>query len=87
VFVLIISFILSSDERVVQLRKRLKETSFKAKTLRVPFKDKVIKKLNILIIVNVYNYYMRAIDEFDHLITQNLKLRSIKRGGSQVLEH
>ena len=36
-FVLMMSSIFSSDDKVVQLRKRLKETSFKAKTSRVPF--------------------------------------------------
>ena len=68
------SFVLSSNERVVQLRRRLKETSFKVKTLRVLFKEEIIKEFNILIIINEYNYYIRVINEFDHLITQNLRL-------------
>jgi hypothetical protein len=80
------SFILSTDEKVIRLRKRLKETSFKAKTSRVPFKEEAIKELNIPVITDVYNYYMGAIDEFDHLTAQNHGLRPVKRGGSQALK-
>jgi hypothetical protein len=69
VFVLIISFILLSDERVIRLRRRLKETSFKVKTSRVPFKEDLVKELSILAIIDAYNYHIRVIDEFDHLIT------------------
>jgi hypothetical protein len=81
------SFVLLIEEEVVRLRKRLKETSFKAKTSRVPFKKELVKELNIPVITDKYNHHMGAIDEFDHLIAQNLKLRPYKRGGSQALEH
>jgi hypothetical protein len=59
---------LSSDERVIRLRRKLKETSFKAKTARAPFSKEAIKELNILAITDRYNYYIRAINEFNHLI-------------------
>jgi hypothetical protein len=67
-FVLIMSFVLSGDERVVQLRKRPKETSFKAKTSRLPFGEDAVKELSIPTIADAYNYHMGAVDEFDHLI-------------------
>jgi hypothetical protein len=61
---------MSSDERVLHKRKRPKETSFKAKTARVPFlDDKPIKVLSIPLIMDHYNYNIRAVDEFDHLTT------------------
>jgi hypothetical protein len=63
-----ISSIILGDKRVIRLRKRLKETSFKVKTTQVPFSKDFIKELNILAIVNGYNYYIRAINEFNHLI-------------------
>jgi hypothetical protein len=53
---------------VIKLRKRLKETSFKAKTTRAPFNKDAIKELNILAIINSYNYYIRAINKFNYLI-------------------
>jgi hypothetical protein len=46
-FVLMMSSVLSGDERIVRLRKRPKETSFKAKTTRVPFSKEAIKELSI----------------------------------------
>jgi hypothetical protein len=60
--------VLSSDEKVVRRRKRLKETSFKAKTLRQPFSNKAKKELKILAIADRYNYYIRVVNEFNHLI-------------------
>jgi hypothetical protein len=62
-----ISSILSSDERVVRLRKRLKETSSKAKTTRAPFSKEAIKKLSIPAIADRYNYHMGAVNKFNHL--------------------
>jgi hypothetical protein len=62
------SSVLSTDEKVIQLRKRLKETSFKAKTSRVPFKEDPVKELSIPVIINAYNYHMGVVNEFDHLI-------------------
>jgi hypothetical protein len=67
-FVLMISSILLIDEKVIQLRKRPKETSFKAKTSRVPFREDLVKELSIPVIMDAYNYHMGTIDEFDHLI-------------------
>jgi len=87
VFVLIISSILSGDERVVRLRRRPKETSSKAKTSRVPFWEDPVKELSIPVIADTYNYYMGAVNEFDHLTAQNPGLRRVRRGGSQALEH
>ena len=81
------SSILSINEKVVQLRKRPKETSSKAKTSRVPFREDPIKELSIPVITDAYNYHMGAVDEFDHLTAQNPGLRCVKRGGSQALEH
>jgi hypothetical protein len=63
------SSFMSSDERVLRKRKRPKETSFKAKTARVPFLDnELVKVLSIPLIVDRYNYNIGAVDEFDHLI-------------------
>ena len=55
------SSFISSNKRVLRLRKRPKETSFKAKTIREPFNKEAIKVLLILVIIDKYNYYIRAI--------------------------
>ncbi len=81
------SSVLSGDERVVRLRKRPKETSFKAKTSRVLFGREPVKELSIPVIADEYNYHMGACNEFDQLTVQNLGLRPVRRGGSQALEH
>jgi hypothetical protein len=81
------SSVLSSDEQVIRLRRRLKETSFKAKTSRVPFLNVTVKELSIPVVADEYNYHIRAIDGFDHLIAQNPRLWTIRRGGAQALEH
>jgi hypothetical protein len=62
-----ISSAISSDEKVLWLRKRPKETSSKAKTAREPFRDNVIKELWIPIVTDGYNYFIGAVNEFDHL--------------------
>jgi hypothetical protein len=61
------SSVLLGDEKVVRLRKRLKETSSKAKTIRVPFGKDLVKELSIPAIADGYNYYIGAVDEFNHL--------------------
>ena len=86
-FVLMMSSFMSGDERVSRLRKRPKETSSKAKTARVPFGSQATKVLSIPAIADGYNYHMGAVDEFDHLTTQNAGLRHVERGGHQALEH
>jgi hypothetical protein len=86
-FCFIISFVLSSDKKVLRLRKRPKETSSKAKTLRVLFGNLLKKELKILAITNGYNYYIGTIDEFNYLTTQNTNLRHVRRGGHQVIKH
>jgi hypothetical protein len=86
-FVLMMSSVLSADEKVVRSRKRPKETSSKAKTSRVPFREDPVKELSIPVITDEYNYHMGAVDEFDHLTAQNPGLRCVRRGGSQALEH
>ena len=58
---------MSGDERVNRLRKRPKETSSKAKTAREPFGKEPIKVLLIPKVADRYNYYIRAVDEFDYL--------------------
>jgi hypothetical protein len=58
----------SGDEHVLRLRKRPKETSSKAKTAREPFGKEATKVLSIPVIIDGYNYYIGAVDEFDHLI-------------------
>jgi hypothetical protein len=78
---------MSGDSRVLRQRKRPKETSSKAKTARVPFGNQATKELSIPVVVDRYNYYMGAVDEFDHLIAQNSGLRHVVRGGYQALEH
>jgi hypothetical protein len=87
VFVLIISFVLSGNKKVVRLRKRPKETSSKARTTREPFGTKAVKELEIPAIADGYNYYIGAVDEFDHLTAQNTGLYHVKKGGHQVLEY
>jgi hypothetical protein len=86
-FVLMISSVLSGDERVVRLRKRPKETSSKAKTSRIPFGKEAVKELSIPAIADEYNQHMGAVNKFDHLTAQNAGLRRIERGGHQALEH
>jgi hypothetical protein len=81
------SFVLSGDEKVIRLRKRPKETSFKVKTSRVPFGREPVKELSILAIADEYNYHMGAVDAFDQLTGQNAGLRPVWRGGHQALEH
>jgi hypothetical protein len=61
------SSVLSSDKKVVRLRKRPKETSSKARTAREPFGNKAVKELKIPAIANGYNYHMSAVNEFDYL--------------------
>jgi hypothetical protein len=86
-FVLMMSSLMSGDEKVTRLRKRPKESSSKAKTARVPFGKASEKELEIPAIADVYNYHMGAVDEFDHLTAQNAGLRHVERGGYQALEH
>jgi len=75
------SSFMSGDKRVDRLRKRPKETSSKAKTTRELFGKEPIKVLSIPAITDGYNYHMGAVDEFNHLTTQNASLRHVKRGG------
>ncbi len=86
-FVLMMSSVLSGDERIVRLRKRPKETSSKAKTSGVPFGKEPVKELRIPAIADEYNHHMGAIDAFDQLNAQNAGLRPVRRGGHQALEH
>ncbi|PMD49344.1 uncharacterized protein K444DRAFT_549581, partial [Hyaloscypha bicolor E] len=86
-FVLIISSFMSGNKRVERLRKRPKETSSKAKTVRKPFSKEPVKVLSIPVIADGYNYYIGAMDEFDYLTIQNTGLRHVRRGGHQALEH
>jgi hypothetical protein len=72
---------MSGDSRVLRQRKRPKETSSKVKTARVPFGNQATKELSIPVVIDGYNYYMGAVDEFDYLIAQNSGLRHVVRGG------
>jgi hypothetical protein len=63
-----ISSAMSSDEKVLRLRKRPKETSSKAKTAREPFRDNIIKELWIPAVIDSYNHSMGAVNEFNYLI-------------------
>ena len=58
------SFILG-NERVNRLRKKPKETYSKAKTIRKPFGKEPVKVLSIPNVVDRYNYYIGAVEEFD----------------------
>jgi hypothetical protein len=79
---------MSGDSKVLRRRKRLKETSSKAKTSRVPFKGgEAEKDLWIPEVADFYNYFIGAVDEVDHLTAQNAGLRPVKRRGHQALEH
>jgi hypothetical protein len=80
-FVLIMSSVLSGNEKVIRLRKRPRETSSKARTAREPFGNSAVKELEIPAIADGYNYYMGTVDEFDYLTAQNAGLRHVKRGG------
>jgi hypothetical protein len=66
-FVLMISSVISGDQKVKRLRKRPKETSSKAKTARAIFGNKSTKELEIPAIADEYNYHIGAMDEFDHM--------------------
>jgi hypothetical protein len=81
------SSFISGDKRILRQRKRPKETSSKAKTIRIPFGNRAIKTLLIPVIADEYNYYMGAVNEFDYLTAQNTGLRYVERGGHQALEH
>jgi hypothetical protein len=81
------SFFISGNERILRLRKRPKKTSSKAKTARVSFSNQATKVLSIPAIADKYNYYMRAVNEFNYLTAQNASLRHVKRGRHQALEH
>ncbi len=61
------SSVLLSDERVVRLRRRPKETSSEAKTSWVPFREDPVKELSIPAIADAYNCYMGAVNKFDYL--------------------
>jgi hypothetical protein len=63
------SSVLSSNKKVLRLRKRPKETSSKAKTLRVLFSNLPEKELEILAIIDGYNYYISIVNKFDYLTT------------------
>jgi hypothetical protein len=78
---------LLANEKVIRLRRRPKETFSKAKTLQIPFGEDAIKEFSIPVIADEYNYYIGAVNEFDHLTAQNPGLRRVRRGGSQALEH
>jgi hypothetical protein len=84
VFVLIISSVLLGNKRVTRLRKKLKETFSKAKTTRVPFGKDPEKELEIPVIADTYNYQIRAINKFDHLIAQNTSLCYMEPGGGAL---
>jgi hypothetical protein len=75
------SSFMSGDQRINRLRKRPKETSLKAKTVRKPFGNQATKVLSIPTITDGYNYYIGTVDEFNHLTTQNASLRHVERGG------
>lgn len=66
-FVLMMFSFMSGDKHVLQLGKRPKETSSKAKTARIPFGIQTTKVLSVPTIANRYNYHMGAVNEFDHL--------------------
>jgi hypothetical protein len=76
------SLAMSSDKKVLRLRKRPKETSSKAKTSKAPFGYNAEKELLIPAIVDGYNYHIGAVDKFNHLTAQNAGLRHVKRGGA-----
>ena len=80
------SFILG-NKRVKRLRKRPKETSSKAKTIRKPFGKEPVKILLIPIIADGYNYYIGVVNEFDYLTVQNPGLWYVECKGHQALEH
>jgi hypothetical protein len=75
------SFFILGNKRILQRRKRPKKTSSKAKTARIPFSKEATKTLLIPVVVDRYNYYIGAVNEFDYLNTQNAGLQYVERRG------
>jgi hypothetical protein len=61
------STVIDRNKQVERERKRLKETSSKAKTARVLFGDRLTKKLMISRLYNGYNYNIRAVDKHNNI--------------------
>jgi hypothetical protein len=57
----------TTENTVNQLRRRLATTSTFAKTSKVPFQGKHEAYLDILALVDNYNYNIRAVDQADQL--------------------
>jgi hypothetical protein len=57
-FVLIMLITIDRNDTVIKERKRLKKTSLKAKTTRVPFSNLPKKVLLILVVFDQYNFNM-----------------------------
>jgi hypothetical protein len=74
------STVFDGKEKVIQLQKRPKKTSSKAKTARIPFGDKATKELEIPKIYDFYNHNMLAVDVADQLAASNTGYQRIRRG-------
>jgi hypothetical protein len=61
------STVINRNKQVKRERKRLKETSSKAKPAYVPFGDRPTKKLIIPRLYNGYNYNIKAVDKHDNI--------------------
>ena len=85
-FALAILTVFNKKEKVTRLQKRPKKTLSKAKTARVSFGDKAIKKLEIPKIYDFYNYNILAVDVTDQLAAFNAGYRRIRRGVQQAIK-
>ncbi|PVH67359.1 hypothetical protein DL98DRAFT_443835, partial [Cadophora sp. DSE1049] len=80
-FVLFITSVLLGEDTIKRLRKRLKETSLKAKISKIVFEEsEAIKTLLIPVVADKYNYNIRAVDKADYLISEYAGLKEIKKG-------
>ena len=78
---------MEGNEKVQRERKRPKETLSKAKAARVPFEDQPRKTLWISQLLDKYNFNVSAVDQHDHMASQNEGLGWVRRGDSQDIEH
>jgi hypothetical protein len=72
---------INGNKTVLQVRRRPKTTSLKAKTSPVPFGDQPTKALLILVVFDKYNFNMLQMDKFDYIASSNDGLRVVRRGG------
>ena len=63
--VLFITTVYSSKEVVKRLRRRLAIIAISTRISRLPFGDKPVKPLSILQFIDIYNYFIKGVDQAD----------------------